>query len=364
MKLSFNMSAIVANNELNNSDNKLAESLERLSSGYKINHARDNPAGLAISRTMRAQIRGLSTASDTATTGVSVIETAEGTLSEMQAMVQRMKELSVQASNGTSTTADRKAIQEEVTQLSSEIERLTKDTEFNGTQLLDGSFDLKGYTDKAGVSVGYYSDETYAKEYKLNIVKANAGDTPTVTLSGDFPAGSKVEVDGNSIKITGDGGFAINLDIADNYTAAAGADADVTLDITGMGAMTLQIGANEGQILNVRIPEISLSKMNIDNLDVTTLESAREAMTRVDDGIAYISKVRSRLGAYQTRLESTISSVEATEENLTNAYSRIMDTDMAEEMTEYTKYQTLSQAGISMLSQANERPQKVLQLLQ
>lgn len=366
MKLSFNMSAIVANNQLNHSDNQLADSLERLSSGYKINHARDNPAGISISRKMRAQIKGLSTASDIATNAISVISTAEGALSEIHSMLQRMKELSVQASNGTATTIDRNAIQKEVDQLSEEIERLANQTDFNGNVLLDGSNDLKGYTSDTNVKVDYYSDNTYAKNYSLTIDQAEGSITEAdIHLGSEFPSDATAKVEDNMIKITAVGGFEINLDVS-GYTPTtdSGSIVPIDLDITGLGAMTFQIGANEGQILDIRIPEVSLAKMNIDNLDMTTEGSAQGTMERVDDAIAYISAIRSRLGAYENRLESTISSLAITEENMTNADSRIMDTDMAEEMSNYTKYQTLSQAGISMLSQANERPEKVLQLLQ
>lgn len=356
MKLSFNMSAIIANNELTNSDNKLAESLKKLSSGYKINHPKDDPAGLAISRKMRAQINGLTTASGIATNGVSVIETAEGALTEIHSMVSRMKELSVQASNGTCTTADRASIQSEVTALTAEIERLAKDTEFNGKSLLDGSCDLKGYTDQANVKVDYYSDQTYAKKYILNI--NNTVDPAIVNLSGDFPSGATAKMDGNELTITGSDNFEIRLDVEGTM------DSDVVLDITGLGAMKFQIGANEGQDLDIRIPKISLENMGIENLDMTQAETARDAMERLDDATAYVSQVRARLGAYQNRLEHTISSLDITEENMEAANSRIMDVDMAEEMSNYTKYQILSQAGVSMLAQANERPEKVLQLLQ
>ncbi len=356
MKLSFNMSAIIANNQLTNSDNALADSLEKLSSGYRINHAKDDPAGLAISRKMRAQISGLSTASDIAADGVSVIETAEGALAEMHSMVSRMKELSVQASNGTCTTADRTSIQSEVTALTAEIERLADDTEFNGKSLLDGSWDLKGYTDNTNVKVNYYSDETYAKSYNLAI--NNTTDPAVITLGSEFPSGAVAELNGNQLTITASNSFEMRLDI--NATI----DETVNIDITGLGAMTFQIGANEGQNLDVRIPEISLENMGIADLDMTQEDTAKEAMDKLDDATAYISQVRARLGAYQNRFEHTISSLDISEENMEAANSKIMDVDMAEEMSTYTKYQVLSQSGVSMLAQANERPEKVLQLLQ
>ena len=139
---------------------------------------------------------------------------------------------------------------------------------------------------------------------------------------------------------------------------------NLEINATGIGAMRLQIGANEGQVLGVVIPEISLRDMGIEDLDVSTKDSATEAIDRIDGALQYVSSVRGQLGAYQNRLESTINSLDITSENMTAAYSRIMDVDMAEEMTNYTTYQVLTQAGTSMLAQANERPSQVLQLLQ
>lgn len=366
MKINFNMSAIIANNALSNSDNKLSDSLEKLSSGFKINHAKDNAAGLAISKRMNLQIKGLSNAASIANNGISVIETAEGALSEVHSMIARMKELAVQSSNGTCTSADRDAIQNEIVQLKEEIERLSKDTEYNGQSLLDGSFDLKGYSDNAGVKVDYYSDETPIDNYEITgIVPAvfdvngnvitNASIDPFGT---DFPTDSVYSAEGNQIKITASNGFEINITLDPLATGVA------DLEIAGIGAMTMQIGANEGQELNIRIPKISLKNLDIDTVDLSTREGALASLDSIDNATAYVSKVRSRLGAYQNRLEHTISSLDISGENMTSAYSRIMDVDMASEMTEYTKYQIMSQAGTSMLAQANERPQKVLQLLE
>ena len=139
---------------------------------------------------------------------------------------------------------------------------------------------------------------------------------------------------------------------------------NVEIDVTGIGAMRLQIGSNEGQVLPVRIPKVSLQNLGIEDIDVTTMEGANDAVERLKGANAHISEIRSRLGAYQNRLESSINSIDITSENMTAAYSRIMDVDMAEEMTKYTTYQVLTQAGTSMLAQANERPSQVLQLLQ
>ena len=162
--------------------------------------------------------------------------------------------------------------------------------------------------------------------------------------------------------ITAEGGFEMKIDVS--KMAVGTQYTGVEVDVTGIGAMRLQIGSNEGQILGVRIPEISLENLGLENIDVSTAEGAADALSRMENANAYISSVRSRLGAYQNRLESSINSLDITSENMTAAYSRIMDVDMAEEMTNYTTYQVMTQAGTSMLAQANERPSQVLQLLQ
>lgn len=167
MKINFNTSAIIANKELSNHDKKLSTSIERLSSGYKINHAKDNASGLAIAKRMNAQIRGLTNSTQNASDGISVIETAEGALMEIQDMAQRLNELSVKASTGSITDSDREAIQAEVDQLRQEMERIVRDTEFNGQAILNGAFDLRGYASTPTVDVSYYSDSIIAGEYTI-----------------------------------------------------------------------------------------------------------------------------------------------------------------------------------------------------
>ncbi|NLL79754.1 MAG: flagellin FliC3 [Clostridiales bacterium] len=385
MKIHYNSSAIIANNALSNSDKKLSVSIEKLSSGYKINHSKDNPASMAISRKMKAQIRGLGTASDSANDGISVVETAEGALAEIQDMIQRMNELAIKGANGTMMEEDRETIQAEVAQLQNEIARIAEQTEFNGNSLLDGTFDLKGYTSNENVKVFSYSDEVMTGDYYIEKIEAvfdadgNLTDATTVTvgtvntgLAGnedktprEFPpaADLKTTVDGDIITLSGSGDFEIQIQLTDRTQTTLTVQ-DIYLDITGMGAMHMQIGANEGQELPIRIPTVSLKTLGLDELDFTTDAGCQSAIDSASGAISRISSIRSRLGAYQNRLEHTVASLDVTEENMTAAYSRIMDTDMAEEMTEYTKYQVLTQAGTSMLSQANERPAQVLQLLQ
>ena len=367
IRVSQNISAITAQNALHRTDSKLSQSLERLSSGLKINHAKDNPAGVAIAKRMNSQIKGLSIAGDNASDAISIVETAEGAMSEIHAMLQRMSELAVNAANGTKTDEDRAMLDAEIKQLKEEITRIAKDTEFNGRPLLDGGFDLRGYSSDPNVEVMYYSDEVAVKDYIMSGIATSTDadgnlvvDSLTLLTAGDnaFPADAQYEVDGDVVTIKAANDFEVKLKV--KGTPAG----EVNLDMTGIGAMRMQIGTEEGQVLEMRIPAISLELMGIENISIDTLEGANDAMTRIEEAINYVSSARSRLGAYQNRLESTSASIDVTHENMTTSYSRIMDVDMAGEMTEYTNQQVLSQAGTSMLAQANERPQQVLQLLQ
>lgn len=409
MRINYNVSAMLANNKLANNDNLLSKSLERLSSGLKVNSAKDNPAGLAMAKRMNAQLEGLSVANQSAADGVSIIETADGAMSEIREMLQRMNELAVKAANGPNSDNDRDVIQDEVKQLTEEITRIAETTEFNGQKLLNGEFSLKGYVQgNLDVKVNSYSTEVTADIYTIEDLIIEENPIPTddsdryrvksIKLTGGpFPAGATASMKDNLLSIQGANGFTMTLDlsraIAKNedfpdtvkelkITEAGGADKPLVIDATGIGPMVVQVGANEGQTLEMDIPKISLTAMGLDNyfvkdgdgtendgkgvwtLNVSTEQDATEAIDRIDGAIQFISSVRGRLGAYQNRLETTINSLDITSENVTAAYSRIMDVDMAEEMTNYTTYQVMTQAATSMLAQANERPSQVLQLLQ
>lgn len=374
MRVNYNVSALIANKSLNQNDSKLSNASERLSTGYKINHAKDNPSGLAIAKRMNMQLRGLSDASQNASDGVSIVQTAEGALQEIQEMIQRMNELAVQAANGVNSEKEREMIDMEISQLKEEIERIAEDTDFNGKRLLNGDCDLKGYTDAQGVKVTYYADEVPVGKYTISAInpdfdaEGNLMESSSVTLLQDgsdtaFPNDAYISYEGNKVTITAANSFEVTFSLETTITTTS-ADGSITLDLTGLGAMRMQIGANEGEVMEIRIPTMSLETLKLDKADFTTKEGAVKAIGLTKDANAYISKIRSRLGAYQNRLEHTSNSLDITEENVTGAYSRMMDTDMAEEMTEYTNLQVLTQAGISMLAQANERPQQVLQLLQ
>lgn len=376
MKINYNVSAVVANAALTVNEKKFNVSTERLSTGYKVNHAKENPSGIAIAKRMNAQLKGLSQSKDNASTAVSVVSTAEGALTEIQSMIQRMNELSVQAATGTKTDSDRESIQAEIKELKEEIERMKNDTEFNGKKLLNGDCDLKGYADAKGIKVSYYSDETPVANYKFSLINPIPLDQDgnvdlkdgSVTLLQDgsenaFPKDAKITYDGDKVTVTAANEFEITFKVDKNVTTTS-QDGSISLDITGIGAMRVQIGANEGQVLAIRIPEVSLDTLGLSDIDISTQEGAQRAIELSKQANAYISSVRSRIGAYENRLEHTQSSLGVTEENVTSAFSRIMDTDMAEEMTEYANQQVLNQAGISVLTQANQRPAEVLQLLQ
>jgi len=385
MRINYNVTAMLSNNALANNDSLLAQSLERLSSGLKINHAKDNPAGLAMAKRMNAQIEGVAVANQNACDGISVIEIADGAMSEMSEMLQRMNELAIKAANGTATDSDREIMQEEVDQLKEELTRISETTEFNGQKLLNGEFEYKGYTNNVDVKVNGYSVDTPTRVYeieKLTLTREKDADgnylpdckvetgAGQMQLGAGFPKDTTATVKDNVLSLKAEGGFEIRLDISrvdfggnDSVTIPDGTE-PLEIDIAGIGAMRLQVGANEGQVLALEIPRVSLQNMGIENMDVSTKEGAKEAIDSVSNAIMYVSGVRGRLGAYQNRLESTVNSLDVTSENVTAAYSRIMDVDMAEEMTNYTTAQVLTQAGTSMLAQANERPSQVLQLLQ
>lgn len=368
MRINYNVSAMLSNNALANNDSLLSKSLQRLSSGFKINQAKDNPAGLAMAKRMNAQLEGLGVANQNASDGVSVLEIADGAMSEISQMLQRMNELSVKAANGTMTDSDRATVQDEIAQLKEEITRISDTTEFNGQKLLNGEFESKGYTNNVEIKVNSYSADVPVKEYTisdLSISKDADGNyqVDNITYGAGFPdtTSLKADIKDDLLTIKGDNGFEMTLDVTDVTQTSY---SDLVVDVTGIGAMRLQIGANEGQILAIDIPAVTLQNLGIEDIDVSTAAGADDAMERLDGAIQTLSKIRGKLGAYQNRLESSINSLEITNENMTGAYSRIMDVDMATEMTQYTTAQVLTQAGTSMLAQANERPSQVLQLLQ
>lgn len=482
------MQAVRTNSQLGLNTKAMNKSLERLSSGYRINKAADDSAGMAIARKMKTQIAALEQSSRNSADGISVIQTAEGALTEVHNMLQRMRELSVQAANGTLTVDDRQAIQDEINQLSSEIDRISTDTEFNTKTLLDGSLDRKSHSSSPYAKILSTNEKVIAGDYKVTVNavptqaeyeagagtaftgtdgKVSANEAGTITINGEsvtinegetrtevitklrslcsrvdvsmsvpegedfvaddakytfatlrygkeealeiscsseglakalgistsvsergtdadvsivtgagslFSSTTTVNYEGSSAIFTDYNGASLTLNLeemakkekenAQNPGAATTLEKNITISVFDAGSMVLQVGANEHQTLNVIIPEVSTKTLGIEGLNILSDAGAQRAISKVDAAVNKVSEVRAKLGAYQNRLESSISNVDTSSLNLEEALSRIEDVDMAEEMTKYTQYQVLVQASTSMLAQANEQPQSVLNLLQ
>ena len=374
MKVNSNVQAMFAQSILSANEEKMAKSTQKMSSGYKLNRAMDNPAGMAITNRMRAQLSSLERATKNSKNAINAIQTAEGALSEIESMLQRMNELSIQGSNGTMSSSDRLAIQEEVDQLVSEINRISKNTTYNSQNLLDGTQDLKAFSRPSkNISVRNYNELMDVGKYEISV--GAGGLVTSLTKDGatiDIAAQEVVEFVDKDGKTTG---YSTKIHTANGAeltfeTKGDSGATDVELDITGYGGMKIQVGAEEGQEIQVVIPEVSLRTLNFVDLDgnrtldLRTEEGATKAISQIASAIDYVSAARSKLGAYQNRIENTVTNLDVTTENLTESYSTIKDIDMAEGMVEYTTLQVLIQAGTSMVAQANEQPQQALQLLQ
>lgn len=374
MKVNSNIQAMFAQSILSANEEKMAKSTQKMSSGYKLNRAMDNPAGMAITNRMRAQLSSLERATKNSKNAINAIQTAEGALSEIESMLQRMNELSIQGSNGTMSSSDRLAIQEEVDQLVSEINRISKNTTYNSQNLLDGTQDLKAFSGLSkDISVRNYNELMDVGKYKISV--GAGGLVTSLTKDGatiDIAAQEVVEFVDKDGKTTG---YSTKIHTANGAeltfeTKGDSGATNVELDITGYGGMKIQVGAEEGQEIQVVIPEVSLRTLNFVDLDgnrtldLRTEEGATKAISQIASAIDYVSAARSKLGAYQNRIENTVTNLDVTTENLTESYSTIKDIDMAEGMVEYTTLQVLIQAGTSMVAQANEQPQQALQLLQ
>lgn len=341
-----------------------AKSVEKLSSGFRINRAGDDAAGLAISEKMRGQIRGLDQASRNSQDAISLIQTAEGALNESHAILQRMRELSVQSANDTNLDADRTVIQSEVDELVSELDRIANNTEFNEKKLLSGNLggsidqDSTNTTVLAVVGVASVtSSGAAAGTYTVASTAAGAisltDGTTTQLLTGFGTGATTVNFSEFGISINTNAGFA--------GVSALAAD---TIDVL-TGAATFHIGANAGQNMDLAIRDMTGTGavLGLTGIDIGTQAAADTSITTIDDAIKEVSSERATLGSKQNRLEHTIKNLDTSAENLQASESRIRDVDMAKEMMEFTKNNILQQAAQSMLAQANQAPQGVLQLL-
>lgn len=470
MIINHNIAALNTHRQLSVNTANTNKSIEKLSSGLRINRAGDDAAGLAISEKMRGQIRGLDMASKNAQDGISMIQTAEGAMNETHSILQRMRELAVQSSNDTNTDADRKELQKEVSQLKDEINRISTTTEFNTKKLLDGSvgnnanikagatlalkpvyvvdsalatdtykvaqagpatigadiktnttglantdFDMAS-TKISGLELGEYTLETKGTgvadtfdltlKNKDGVVVASAAAkllTSGAVLTGTAPDGTATKftlgtvaagkaaegkmtfnlnatyANAGDFKITNTAGSttytsAISTKITDSDFQAGGLQFKMTVDtalnaagnadiVVTNNALTMHIGSNQGQTMKVDINKVDTNSLGITNVDITTQTGAETAITSINSALEKVSSERSKLGAFQNRLEHTINNLNTSSENLTAAESRVRDVDMAKEMMEQTKNNILAQAAQAMLAQANQQPQGVLQLL-
>ncbi len=401
MRIQHNISALNAYRQLGTNNNAVAKNLEKLSSGYRINRAGDDAAGLAISEKMRGQIRGLDQATSNAQDGISLIQTAEGGLNETHSILQRMRELAVQSSNGTyQDDVDRENLNKEMTSLKSEIDRIASSTHFNKINLLDGSTSatnkgtgLMGSTQvtvmstTTDASVEFAVDNTAAKG--IAVTFADTTGAATVTFGTDATENTYTAEDiNNAIQKAADAILKDDAATPEQKTAAniaknttvslsgsltfaaedsTSAMAATTQAATGnAGTLMFQIGANGSSDQQVRlgIDDMSSIGIGVSSVSVATQDDANAAIDSIDSAINLVSGTRADLGALQNRLEHTVNNLGTTSENLTAAESRIRDVDMAKEMMEMTKNNILTQAAQSMLAQANTQPQGVLQLLQ
>ena len=345
MKINSNMQALQASGILQKNESAFSKSSARLSSGYKINISRDDPVGMAISNTMDAKTSSLRKANINSTSGVSVVQTADGALAEMRDMVHRLKELAIHSANGTNTDEDRQAMQAEMDQLTQEMQRIRDQTEYNNQKLLNGDLGVKGraYIPGTGESIGIglfiddYNNHVMEGTGRTLRIEDDEKGVPQVKSFGGFPEGKngKFTTDplSQTFTYTDDDGNELVLNYTDNLAKGN----TIYLDVISKGDMTIQVGNTEGQEIKIKIPDVSLETMGIDKLDISTQESAKKSIGMCDDALRYLSRVSSRIGATQNRFEANISNLNVSEENLTDSFSTIRDTDMATEMIEYTK---------------------------
>lgn len=482
MRINHNIPALRSHHSLEKTNNQLDKTLQRLSTGLRINRAADDAAGLAIANKMQTQVRGLKVASRNSLDGVSLVQTAEGALNEVQAMLQRMRELSIQAANGTLAPEDRQAIQNEVGQLKEEITKTAELTEFNKIKLLNGQIDRRSFSDKENVAKAvfvsdtvlpsnyslkieefgsqaittgkgtFFTDDKIQEAGRLNIngeeIEIHAEDTSDqvfaklrelcervdidINKDGDnlklqtqatgsdqkieikssnttllqklgldtveevkaedakitlvykddtnkdgFEKTATVTTRGNRVEITDKNNQRIYVDL--QYTknkegnlidkegkevTLGGDDKNIVITVSKAGPLQLHVGPNEDMQVEIQIQSLTAEALGLDRVNMRTAAGASKSIGILDNAINEISALRSKLGAYQNRLEHTINNLDVTGENTTAALSRIQDADMAMEMSEFTQKSILSQAGVAMLAQANQRPQAILQLLQ
>lgn len=394
MVINHNVNAINAHRNMANITLVQGKSMEKLSSGLRINRASDDAAGLAISENMRSQIRGLNQSYKNAQDGISMIQIAEGALSETHSIAQRMRELAVQSANGSYTDEDRELINEEFKSLKSEIDRISEDTEFNGSKIINGNISGKEIKicDKNKIQItGDVTDPNKVSQvmkeidpdellklgegtFDLILTKNKFDVTISIVDRSHFNGGKPYVMDSvfiekpSNIEIVNLAGINLkfnNIQATSPYLSS-GKEMKISFSNDAKkisNGVDFQIGANEGQMVGLDIENMRSRELGLGGIDVSTMENSKEAIERLDIAIFRVSDQRANLGAMQNRLEHTMSSLSNTAENLQAAESRIRDIDMAKEMMNLTKFNIIQQASQSMLAQANQLPQQVMLIL-
>ncbi|MDH0382983.1 flagellin [Comamonas aquatica] len=400
MSINTNVVSINAQRNLGLSGGSLAQSMQRLSSGLRVNSAKDDAAGLAIAERMNTQVKGLAVASRNANDGISLAQTAEGALGKVGDMLQRMRELAVQSSNATNSKSDREALQAELTQLRDEVDRVAKTTSFNGAKLLDGSFTgavfQVGANSGDNITVGALANTKVAELGNANYTKAASttlntanlvngatsmsGADTTITIVGALGAAQTATVDiAKDANMTGDEALgkivaAINSKSADTGVTAFLNDAKTGIELratmdgdtanaTAVSVTSTNAGFTAGLVFAASAAPSADDLKGIDGVDITTQAGAWEALQHIDSALDKVNSARGELGAIQARFEKTVENIDIQNENLSAARGRIVDADFAQETANLSRTQILQQAGTAMVAQANQLPQNVLSLL-
>ncbi|MBI4299966.1 MAG: flagellin [Chloroflexi bacterium] len=367
LRINTNLEALNAQRYLQVSGGSFAKSVERLSSGLRINRAGDDAAGLSISEKLRAQVNGFGQAIRNSQDGISLIQTAEGALNETHSILQRMRELLVQYSNdATLTSADRTAISNEITALQSEVDRIANKTTFNGTVLLAGTY---------GVSDAGTGTLTVADTGFVSVDLSGAAASTTYTLASTAVSGELEMDDGNgnvqrltgitapaagATKVLNFDKLGVKITINSSYAVDGGDFNTQTIITSANAAKSLQVGPNQNETISLSMDSALAADLGV---DAGSLTLGAAGITQVETAIATVSSQRGSLGALQNRLEHTIANQSVSKENLQASESRIRDVDMASEMVNFTRAQILQNAGMAILAQANSAPQSVLTLL-
>ncbi|WP_313290151.1 flagellin [Stutzerimonas nitrititolerans] len=398
LTVNTNIASLNTQRNLSNSANSLQTTMQRLSTGSRINSAKDDAAGLQISNRLGSQISGLNVAVKNSNDGISMAQTAEGALQQSTNILQRMRDLSLQAANGSNSDSERGALNDEVTQLKKELDRISNTTTFGGRQLLDGTFGIASFQVGAAaneiISVGM--DEMSSESLEGTYFKqafaaatdgaasggvgtvtittsaaANGGTARTVTVDVALKAGDSADVVTDKIAAAVNDaniGIGISKDENGDLQAIVRADSEGGVAVTGItftdGTGDKETGAAMTAVTIDDTTQVAAGSSRVKDIDISNAAGAQAAVLVIDDAIKQIDSQRAELGAVQNRFENTIANLQNIGENVSAAKGRIQDTDYAAETAALSKNQILQQAGTAILAQANQLPQAVLSLLQ